>query len=100
MKTDDGQVLTEGPVIVQYIADLKPESGLAPVNGSFERYRLQEWLNFISTEIHKQFSPLFNPALSNEAKEYSRGNLDQALRISQQAARRAPFPAGRALHGG
>lgn len=75
LKTDDGQVLTEGPVIVQYIADLKPEAGLAPANGSFERYRLQEWLNFISTEIHKQFSPLFNPTLSNEAKEYSRSNL-------------------------
>jgi glutathione S-transferase len=79
LKTDDGQVLTEGPAIVQYIADLKPESGLAPPNGSFERYRLQEWLNFISTEIHKQFSPLFNPALSNDAKEYSRGNLAKRL---------------------
>jgi glutathione S-transferase len=75
LKTDDGQVLTEGPAIVQYIADLKPESGLAPRNGSFERYRLQEWLNFISTEIHKQFSPLFNPAY--ESKEYSKGNLSK-----------------------
>jgi len=75
LKTDDGQVLTEGPAIVQYIADLKPESGLAPRNGSFERYRLQEWLNFISTEIHKQFSPLFNPAY--ESNEYSKGNLSK-----------------------
>ena len=75
LELDNGEVLTEGPAIVQYIADLKPESGLAPRNGSFERYRLQEWLNFISTEIHKQFSPLFNPAY--ESKEYSKGNLSK-----------------------
>ncbi|HZF25050.1 MAG TPA: glutathione transferase GstA [Steroidobacteraceae bacterium] len=75
LKTDDGKVLTEGPAIVQYIADRKPESGLAPAAGTFERYQLQEWLNFISTEIHKQFSPLFNPTLSTDAKDYSRANL-------------------------
>lgn len=75
LETDDGKILTEGPVLVQYIADRKPESGIAPAAGTFERYQLQEWLNFISTEIHKQFSPLFNPSLSQEAKEYNRGNL-------------------------
>jgi glutathione S-transferase len=73
LKTDDGKILTEGPVLVQYIADRKPESGIAPPAGTFERYQLQEWLNFISTEVHKQFSPLFNPAY--EAKDYSRGKL-------------------------
>lgn len=57
--TDEGEVLTEGPAIVQYLADLAPASGLAPANGSMARVRLQEWLNFISTEIHKGFSPLF-----------------------------------------
>jgi glutathione S-transferase len=59
LELDDGQRLSEGPVIVQYIADQKPASGLAPAPGSFERYRLQEWLNFITAELHKQFGPLF-----------------------------------------
>ena len=56
---DDGQLLTEGPAIVQYIADQAPQSGLAPAAGSFERYKLQEWLTFINGEIHKTFGPLF-----------------------------------------
>jgi glutathione S-transferase len=59
LELDNGQVLTEGPAIVQYLADLKPDSGLAPRAGSFERYRLMEILNFIASEIHKGFSPLF-----------------------------------------
>ena len=66
---DDGTVLTEGPVIVQYLADRKPDSGLAPANGSLDRYRLQEWLGFISTEVHKQYSPLFNPAATDDTKK-------------------------------
>ena len=53
LQLDDGAILTEGPAIVQYLADQKPTAGLAPANGSFARYRLQEWLNFISTELHK-----------------------------------------------
>lgn len=61
LQTDDGKILTEGPAIVQYLADQKPGSKLAPAAGSFERYQLQEWLNFITTEIHKGFSPLFRP---------------------------------------
>ena len=66
---DDGEVLTEGPAIVQYLADRKPETGLAPQNGTLPRYRLQEWLKYVSTELHKGFGPLFNPALPEEAKE-------------------------------
>src|SRR5271166_4720011 len=62
LELPDGQRLTEGPAIVQYLADQVPTRGLAPTNGTFERVRLQEWLNFISTELHKQFSPLFDPA--------------------------------------
>src|SRR6266567_4098633 len=58
LELDDGQVLTEGPAIVQYLADRKPDAGLAPKAGSLERYRLQEWLNFLTSEVHKQFSPL------------------------------------------
>jgi len=60
---DTGDVLTEGPAIVQYLADLKPDSGLAPANGTLERARLQEWLNFITSEIHAGSSPLFNTNL-------------------------------------
>lgn len=61
LQLDNGEVLTEGPAIVQYIADQKPETKLAPPAGTLERYRLQEWLNFISSELHKAFSPLFKP---------------------------------------
>ncbi len=75
LQLDDGSVLTEGPAIVQYLADLKPEARLAPANGSIERYRLQEWLNFISTEIHKQFSPLFNPQSPDSVKEQQKQRL-------------------------
>lgn len=71
---DDGQVLTEGPVISQYLADQKPGSGLAPANGTLERYRLQELLGYINSEIHKTYSPLFSDATAeetrNERKEY------------------------------
>jgi glutathione S-transferase len=75
LELDDGSRLTEGPAIVQYLADLAPAAGLAPANGSFERYRLQEWLNFISTEIHKQFSPLFDPTASDDVKTRQRDKL-------------------------
>lgn len=69
LRLDDGQVLTEVAVVLQYLADLKPESGLAPRAGTLERYRLMEWLNFISSEIHKQFSPLFHGEISADWKE-------------------------------
>jgi glutathione S-transferase len=75
LELDNGQVLTEGPAIIQYLADQKPEAGLAPKNGSLERYRLQEWLNFITSEIHKQFSPLFRPTTPEEYKKIARENL-------------------------
>jgi glutathione S-transferase len=66
IELDDGSVLTEGPAIVQYLADRKPESGLAPAAGTMERYRLQEWLNFITSELHKAFGAFFSPALTPE----------------------------------
>jgi len=69
LELDDGQVLTEVAVLVQYIADRKPSCGLAPEPGTLERYRLMEWLNFISSELHKAFGPLFNPAAAPEWKE-------------------------------
>ncbi len=64
----NGQVLTEGAVILQYIADQKPDLKLIPKPGTMDRYRCQEWLNFISTEVHKGFSPLWNPKASEETK--------------------------------
>ena len=79
LELDDGKVLTEGPAIVQYIADLKPESGLAPRAGSFERYRLQEWLGYINSEIHKNFGPLFNPKTPEETKATTVKNLSKRL---------------------
>lgn len=75
LELDDGQRLTEGPVIVQYLADDQPAAGLAPPAGSMERYRLQEWLNFITSEIHKQFSPLFDPATSADWQQAARAAL-------------------------
>ncbi len=66
VKLDDGSVLTEAPVIMQYIADQKPEAGLAPKAGSMERYRLQEWLNFVTSELHKGMGNFFNPALTDD----------------------------------
>jgi glutathione S-transferase len=65
---DSGEILTEGPAIVQYLADRKPESGLAPANGTPLRYRLQEMLSYITSEIHKTYSPLFNPQVSAEVR--------------------------------
>ncbi len=72
---DDGTILTEGPAIVQYIADKVPEKKLAPANGTLERYKMQSWLNFVSSELHKGFSPLFNPAMPEEAKQIAKDRL-------------------------
>lgn len=68
LELDDGERFTEGPAIVQYLADQKPESGLIPPPGTMERYRALEWLNYISTEVHKGHSPLFNPKAPEEWK--------------------------------
>lgn len=69
LELDDGTRITEGPAIVQYIADQVPAKNLAPANGSLARYQLQSWLTFIGTELHKGFSPLFNPATPEEYKK-------------------------------
>ena len=79
LELDNGERLSEGPAIVQYIADLKPETGLAPKNGTLARYRLQEWLSYINSEIHKGFGPLFNPATPEETKAAARQNLAKRL---------------------
>ena len=67
---DSGELLTEGPVIVQVIADKANGKNLAPANGTDARYRMQEWLNFTTSELHKNFSPLFNPAIPDEVKKF------------------------------
>lgn len=79
LELDDGTRLREGPAIVQYIADQVPQKNMAPANGTMPRYRLQEWLTFIGTEIHKQFSPLFNPATPEEMKTAGREKLRKRL---------------------
>ena len=79
LELDDGQRLSEGPAIVQYIADQAPDKKLAPASGTMERYRLQEWLNFITAELHKGFGPLFNPATPEESKTMSRAKLAERL---------------------
>ena len=79
---DDGRQLREGPAIVQYIADLVPAKNLAPANGTFERSKLQEMLNFIGTELHKGFSPLFNPATPAEYKPMVIAKLHERLKFT------------------
>ena len=79
LELDNGERLREGPAIVQYIADQVPDKQLAPANGTLARYRLQEWLTFIGTELHKGFSPLFNPATPDDYKPLVRERLLQRL---------------------
>jgi len=79
LRLDDGNVLTEGPAIVQYLADQKPASGLIPAAGSLDRYRVQEWLNFIGTELHKNFGALFNKATPDATKETAKANITKRL---------------------
>jgi glutathione S-transferase len=79
LELETGEVLTEGPAIVQYLADLKPEAGLAPAAGTLARVRLQEWLNFITSEVHAGSSPLFNRALPEEALAIFRDRLFRRL---------------------
>lgn len=81
LRLDNGDVLTEGPAIVQYIADLKPAAGLAPANGTWPRYRLQAALSFINSELHKTIGALFNPALVEDAKRASIEKI--GVRLSQ-----------------
>ncbi|QQB33305.1 glutathione transferase GstA [Achromobacter deleyi] len=79
LEIDGGQVLTEGPAISQYLADLRPEAGLAPPAGSWARSQLHEWLNFISAEIHGGFGPLFNRDLPEAARAWWQGRLEKRL---------------------
>ena len=79
LQLDDGQVLTECPVILQYIADQKPGSALAPAVGTMARYRLQEWLNFITSEVHKGMGSFFNPGCKDAWREGAEAYLSRRL---------------------
>jgi glutathione S-transferase len=79
LQLDDGQVLTEGPAIIQYVADRVPQLHLAPALGSVERYRLMEWLNFITAEVHKPIGSLFNPNLPDSVKQATLENIARRL---------------------
>lgn len=95
LQTDDGQFLTEGMVIVQYLADSKPLSGLLPHALGMERYRVLEWLSFISTELHKGFTPLFRPTTPAEYREIAIENLRRRFAWLDQVFQDREY-----LHGG
>lgn len=94
LETDDGQLLTEGAVIVQYLADSRPASGLLSPGLSLERYRVLEWLSFISSELHKGFTPLFRPTTPVEYREIAAENLRKRFVWLDQVLAERPY-----LHG-
>ncbi|HUB08452.1 MAG TPA: glutathione transferase GstA [Myxococcales bacterium] len=94
LQLDDGQMLTEGVAIVQYLADQAPEKRLAPAAGTLERYRLQEWLNFIATELHKGVSPLFNPKLPDDLRKTFKDRVLDRLGLVEKTLEKQPFLMG------
>ncbi len=94
LRLDDGEVLTENAVILQYLADLAPDSELAIPASGIERYRLLEWLNFIATELHKGFGPLWNPATPDSFKEATREALGKKFDYLQQKIGDGPYILG------
>jgi glutathione S-transferase len=98
LQLDNGEVLTEGAAIVQFLADLKPAANLAPKNGTLERVRLQEELNYIAAEVHKSFSPLFSSEYDEAAKKLQRNKLSQRLDyLEQQFADGRDYVLGKAF---
>lgn len=94
LQLDDGQVLTEGTAIVQYLADLEPEKGLAPPAGTLARYRLQEWLGFINSELHKSYSPLFRPDTPAETRAERQAYLSKRYGIVEKHLASRPYLLG------
>jgi glutathione S-transferase len=94
LQLDNGEVLTEGAAILQYLADLVPEAGLAPANGSWERVRLQEWLNFVSSEIHGGLGVLFKDAIPDEVKALFKATLFKRFAILVQTLERQDYLLG------
>lgn len=91
---DEGTVLTEGPAITQYLADLRPESGLAPANGTIARYQLQALLGYINSELHKSFSPLFNPATTGDVRAEREAYLRKRFAWIDSVLAQQPFLTG------
>ena len=91
---DNGEVLTENAAVLQYIADQAPSSGLLPQLGDFRRYRVIEWLNYVATELHKGFGPLWNPASTPEAKEQTRELLAKKFDYVQDRLESGPYIMG------
>jgi glutathione S-transferase len=94
LELDDGQRLSEGPAIVQYIGDKAPASGVMPAAGTMARYRQIEWLNFVSTELHKSYSPLFNPAMPEEGKAVYRERLKGRYKYVNEQLEGKPYLTG------
>jgi len=84
LRLDNGEILTENVAVLQYIADRNPSAKLAPPAGTMPRYRLMEWLSFINSEVHKQFTPLFRQEAPEDTKEYARKNLSTRLDYLQR----------------
>ena len=97
LEVSPGKVLTEGPAIVQYLADLKPDSGLAPKNGTWERYKLQEALNFVTSELHKGMGALFDPAVTPEWRKGVMDRLDLRLKALDDMLGEHDYVAGDAF---
>jgi glutathione S-transferase len=93
LELDSGEVLTEGPTIVQYLADLRPEAKLAPPNGTLERYRLQEMLGYINAELHKTYSPLFRP-ISDELRAERLAYLQKRYAVLDELLAKRPYLLG------
>jgi glutathione S-transferase len=97
LELDNGEILTEGSAIVQYLADLKPEKGLAPPAGTFERYRLQEWLGFINSELHKSYSPLFRPDTPADTRAERVAYLNKRYAVVEKRLEGHPYLLGAAF---
>jgi glutathione S-transferase len=97
LELEGGGILTEGTVIVQYLADLKPEKGLAPPAGTLERYRLQEWLAYINSELHKTYSPLFRPDTPEQTRAERQAYLHRRYGLVEKHLESQPYLLGAAF---
>src|ERR1043165_3467683 len=91
LRLDDGELLTEGPAIVQHLADQKPDAGVIPANGTFQRYRVQEMLGYINSEIHKTYSPLFRPTTTPELRQEREEYLRKRYKLVDERLARGPY---------
>lgn len=93
LELDNGEVLTENAALLVYIGDLNPAAKLIPASG-IDRYRVQEWLAYINSEVHKNFSPLFNSAMPDAGKQIAKDNIDKRLALIEQRLGAKPYLTG------